>query len=447
MSRRRRVAVARAAARCRVLVAEDIPDAAEMMRLMIECMGHDVRVAADGVQAVAIAQEFDPQIALLDIGMPRMDGYEAASQIRAALGRRVFLVALTGWGQEEDQRRAHAAGFDRHLTKPAEPAILESLIASVAEYRMRDMDVSGKHQDATGPLPSATPTETAHAVTGDAAQSGARISLTPGQRLGHYRILRFLGEGGMGEVYEAEDDENGRRVALKTVRRMSPGRLGRARFLQEGRLAASISHPNVVYVFGTEEIDGIPVIATEIATGGTFKDRVMTGGRLTPALAIDWILQLIAGLEAAADAGVLHRDVKPSNCFTDGEGRVKIGDFGLAISTDELERADLTLPGTVLGTPAYASPEQMRGQPVDVQVRHLLGRRDASLVADRAGALRRHTRRTREHPRGEGGASFARCIAQRPATRSQEGRSPVSVGGVQGSASVLRRTQKPVAAV
>jgi CheY-like chemotaxis protein len=118
--------------RCRVLVADDIPDAAEMMRVMIECMGHDVRVAVDGVQAVDIAKQFDPQIALLDIGMPRMDGYEAARQIRAALGDRVFLVALTGWGQEEDQRRSRAAGFDRHVTKPAEPAVLESLIASVA---------------------------------------------------------------------------------------------------------------------------------------------------------------------------------------------------------------------------------------------------------------------------------------------------------------------------
>jgi PAS domain S-box-containing protein len=117
---------------CRVLVAEDIPDAAEMMRLMIECMGHEVRVASDGVEAVAIAQEFDPQIALLDIGMPRMDGYEAARRIRAALGQRVILVALTGWGQEEDQRRAFAAGFDRHVTKPAEPDVLESLIASAA---------------------------------------------------------------------------------------------------------------------------------------------------------------------------------------------------------------------------------------------------------------------------------------------------------------------------
>jgi signal transduction histidine kinase len=120
---------------CRVLIAEDIPDAAEMMRLMIECMGHEVRLAVDGVQAVAIAQEFDPHIALLDIGMPRMDGYEAARRIRAVLGRRVFLVALTGWGQEEDQRRAYEAGFDRHVTKPAEPEVLESLIASAGAAR------------------------------------------------------------------------------------------------------------------------------------------------------------------------------------------------------------------------------------------------------------------------------------------------------------------------
>jgi CheY-like chemotaxis protein len=127
------VVVPHASGKCRVLVADDIPDAAEMMRLMIECMGHDVRVAGDGVQAVEIAQQFEPQIALLDIGMPRMDGYEAARHIRAALGDRVFLVAVTGWGQEEDQRRAYAAGFDRHVTKPAEPAVLESLIASVAD--------------------------------------------------------------------------------------------------------------------------------------------------------------------------------------------------------------------------------------------------------------------------------------------------------------------------
>ena len=121
----------------RVLVAEDIPDAAEMLRLMLESMGHQVRVAADGVQAVAIAREFAPQIALLDIGMPRMDGYEAARQIRAMLGHEVVLVALTGWGQEADQRHARDAGFDRHLTKPADPDVLEELITSASAGRVQ----------------------------------------------------------------------------------------------------------------------------------------------------------------------------------------------------------------------------------------------------------------------------------------------------------------------
>jgi CheY-like chemotaxis protein len=82
------------------------------------------------VQAVAIAKEFEPQIALLDLGMPRMDGYEAARQIRAVLGSGAMLVALTGWGQEEDQQRARAAGFDHHLTKPADPDVVERLIAA-----------------------------------------------------------------------------------------------------------------------------------------------------------------------------------------------------------------------------------------------------------------------------------------------------------------------------
>jgi PAS domain S-box-containing protein len=114
----------------RVLVAEDIPDAAEMLRLMLESMHHEVRVAADGVQAVAIAKDFEPDVALLDLGMPRMDGFEAARQIREALGTRVVLVAVSGWGQDEDKRRARGAGFDMHLTKPADPDILEELIAS-----------------------------------------------------------------------------------------------------------------------------------------------------------------------------------------------------------------------------------------------------------------------------------------------------------------------------
>ena len=113
---------------CRVLVAEDNPDAAEMMRVMLSFKGHDVRVAANGLQAVAIAEQFDPHIGFLDIGMPGLDGYEAARRIRDLLGARIVLVALTGWGQDEDKRRSKEAGFDHHLTKPPEPEMLDRLI-------------------------------------------------------------------------------------------------------------------------------------------------------------------------------------------------------------------------------------------------------------------------------------------------------------------------------
>jgi CheY-like chemotaxis protein len=123
---------AHAPADCRVLIAEDNADAAEMMQMMLQVKGYSVRVARDGTDAVAIAADFEPHIAFLDIGMPIMDGYEAARRIREMLGARVVLIALTGWGQDEDKRRSREAGFDHHLTKPPEPELVERLIADCA---------------------------------------------------------------------------------------------------------------------------------------------------------------------------------------------------------------------------------------------------------------------------------------------------------------------------
>ena len=107
----------------------------------------------------------------------------------------------------------------------------------------------------------------------------------------------------------------------------------RARFLREGQLAASISHPHTVYIFGSEEIAGMPVISMELLPGGTLKDRVAAHGPLPPAEAVAAVLDIIGGLDAAQAAGILHRDIKPSNCFIDSDGSVKVGDFGLSIST------------------------------------------------------------------------------------------------------------------
>ncbi len=191
--------------------------------------------------------------------------------------------------------------------------------------------------------------------------------LAPGQRFGPYAIVRLLGRGGMGEVYDAEETDSGRRVALKLLNRRLSSRDERDRFLREGRLAAGVSHPHCVYVFGTDEIDGLPTISMELASGGTLKDAVNSRGPLPFRDAVDAILQVTAGLEAAAAAGVLHRDIKPANCFVDDDGSVKVGDFGLSTSTVAGDETHLTLAGTIMGTPAFASPEQMRAEDLDVR--------------------------------------------------------------------------------
>jgi serine/threonine protein kinase len=188
-----------------------------------------------------------------------------------------------------------------------------------------------------------------------------------GQQFGPYRIVRPLGKGGMGQVYEAEETDSGRRVAVKILGRGIGDDEERGRFLREGQLAASLSHPNCVYIFGTSEVQGFPVITMELAPGGTLKDLVVPGSPMPMAKAVDAILQVITGLEAAAAIGILHRDIKPSNCFVDRNGRVMVGDFGLSMTTLARDEKALTMAGTILGTPGFASPEQLRGDRLDIR--------------------------------------------------------------------------------
>jgi uncharacterized RDD family membrane protein YckC len=137
-----------------------------------------------------------------------------------------------------------------------------------------------------------------------------------------------------------------------------------ARFEREGQLAASVSDPHCVFVYSAEVIAGYPAIVMELMAGGTLQDELNDRGPLPPKEAADRILDAIDGLEAAQRVGVLHRDIKPSNCFVDETGAVKIGDFGISTT---LQGSQLTRTGAFLGTPAYASPEQILGRNVDAQ--------------------------------------------------------------------------------
>ena len=170
----------------------------------------------------------------------------------------------------------------------------------------------------------------------------------------------------MGAVYEADEIESGRRVALKVLKERLHDPRERERFNREGRLAASLNHPHCVFVFAASEIDGRLAIAMELMQG-TLADRLKTHGPLPAAEAVDATLQLLSGLQAAAAIGILHRDVKPSNCFVSADGVVKIGDFGISRSLRPTEETAFSTRTRFAATPAYASPEQLRGAALDTR--------------------------------------------------------------------------------
>jgi uncharacterized RDD family membrane protein YckC len=208
---------------------------------------------------------------------------------------------------------------------------------------------------------------TATSAAGDAPPPPPPLRvLPPGSSFGGYRLGRVLGRGGMGVVYEAEEADSGRRVALKVLQHRFDDERDRERFEREGRLAASIDHQHCVFVFGASEVDGLPAIAME-RMQGTLAERVAAGGPMPPAAAVDAVLQLIDGLRAAQAAGVLHRDVKPSNCFVDADGVVKIGDFGISRSLRPANETTQATRGRFAATPTYASPEQLSGKALDIR--------------------------------------------------------------------------------
>jgi serine/threonine protein kinase len=196
-----------------------------------------------------------------------------------------------------------------------------------------------------------------------------------GQTISHYRITNKLGQGGMGEVFLAEDINLDRRVAIKTLPQAFSADSERlARFDREAKLLASLNHPNIAAIHGLERTDSGPVLVMELVEGETLAQRI-TKGPLQLEEALDTCHQIAEGLEAAHEKSVIHRDLKPANVMITPEGKVKILDFGLAKAFHaEAAAADIaqsptisevaTRSGVILGTAAYMSPEQAKGKPV-----------------------------------------------------------------------------------
>ncbi|MDX1389798.1 MAG: serine/threonine-protein kinase, partial [Acidobacteriota bacterium] len=192
-----------------------------------------------------------------------------------------------------------------------------------------------------------------------------------GKQLSHFKILAKLGEGGMGVVYRARDENLGREVALKVL---PPESMAsdekRQRFLREARTAAAVTHRHIATIHEVDEADGVVFIAMELVEGETLTDRI--GGNALPMRdGLRIAIETAEALAAAHGSKVVHRDLKPDNIIVEPGGHAKILDFGLAKPQEEAQpdsqtiSADMTREGRVMGTVAYMSPEQARGLPVD----------------------------------------------------------------------------------
>jgi hypothetical protein len=191
-----------------------------------------------------------------------------------------------------------------------------------------------------------------------------------GKRLGPYEILAPLGAGGMGEVYKAHDSRLGRDVAIKVLpAQFADDPEALARFEREARAVAALNHPNILALHDIGSENGIAHAVMELLEGETLRKRLASGPP-SPRKAIEWATQIALGLAAAHDRGIVHRDLKPDNVFVTRDGHIKLLDFGLALKPESAwgEGGDLitqarTEPGVFVGTPAYASPEQILGEP------------------------------------------------------------------------------------
>jgi serine/threonine protein kinase/CheY-like chemotaxis protein len=307
----------------------------ELVAQLLKDADCEVVQARDGVEGIAKLQESSPDFVVLDVQMPRLDGWQTLKRIRAQSD--VPVLMLTAEAEEENKVRGLEGGADDYLTKPLSPGEFVARIQALLRRRGRNAASPG----------------------GTAEEAG----LERGQGFGSYRIEQLIARGGMSSVYRARHSALDRVVALKVMSKaLATDRVSRERFTNEWRIAAALRHPNILPVHDAGEVDGRLFLAMDLIEGGDLGHAIIRDGALSPPRAVSILEQAAAGLDAAHAADLVHRDVKPGNVLLQGEHAL-LTDFGLSKLLGA-NAARLTAPGRMVGTAEYLSPEQIRGQEV-----------------------------------------------------------------------------------
>ena len=355
-----------------MLVVDDNRVNRMLLARALQLEGHDVATAEHGREALDRVRGEPFDLVLLDMEMPELDGFGVLEVLHADPELRELPVIVTS-GLEGIQHVARCIelGADDFLSKPVNPVLLRARVRSSLEKRWLREERRALLQR-----------EIAHQVAersralADALARGGGAPSRPGAAIdARYAVVRPLGEGGMGAVYEVVRRADGARLALK-VMTGAVSREAATRFAREAEIGARVHDPHVVAIvdLGVTD-DGAPYLVMELATGGSLEAQRARFG--DPAWALPVVRRIARGLAALHAAGVVHRDLKPANVLLDAHGAAKVSDFGIArfvavaVALDPLEATrtgpmgdGLTGTGALLGTPLYMAPEAARGAPV-----------------------------------------------------------------------------------
>ncbi|MEM7736803.1 MAG: protein kinase [Deinococcota bacterium] len=323
-----------------VSVIEDETMFVKIIRSALERLEHSARFYADGSSGLAGLQLHPPDLLILDLNLPDADGIDIARTIREHEQLKTMPILMLTARTDLDSRVLGLQFADDYLGKPFE---MEELAARVQALLRRSLSAQSL-----------------------AEADALDVYELTGKHVKHYELFEVLGEGSMSIVYKALDTWLGRMVAMKFITNPFSDETIRERFLREAKAASRLEHENICPVFIIDELPSSEMFIVMPFFEGRTLESMLLHESISVSQACHYAVQIASGLALAHTNNIIHRDIKPGNIFITFDGTVKLLDFGIAKLLNRSVDANLTQPGTILGTVNYMAPEQVRAQDVGV---------------------------------------------------------------------------------